>query len=101
MGSSFCRSSQGGRLTSPRISCQPGRDFRNRLAFQPAPEARLPGAGAGRAIPAALDKLQESLKIPANMALQSRQPWDTNSPIDTNPTKGDAPTNSCSEPYFC
>jgi len=68
------------------------------MAFQPVPEARLPGAGAGRAIPAAPDKLQESLKSPPNMALQSRKPWDTNSPIDRNPTKGDAPTNSCSEP---
>ncbi len=32
------------------------------------------------------------------MALQSRKPWDTNSPIERKPTKGDAPTNSCSEP---
>src|SRR5712692_5750736 len=68
------------------------------MAFQPVPEDRLPKAGAGRAIPTAPDKLQESLKSPATMALESRKPWDTNSPIDRNPTKGDAPTNSCSEP---
>src|SRR5712691_9023285 len=68
------------------------------MAFQPVPEARLPEAGGGRAIPAAPDKLQRSLKSPANLALQSCQPWDTNSPIDRNPMKGDAPTNSCSEP---
>jgi len=70
------------------------------MAFQPVPEDRLPKAGAGRAIPTAPDKLQESLKSPATMALQSRKPWDTNSPIDRNPTKGDAPTNSCSEPLI-
>src|SRR4029077_12281783 len=70
------------------------------MAVQPVPEALLPEAGAGRAIPAAPEKLQESLKGPANTALQSRKPWETKSPSDRNPMKRDAPTNSCSEPFF-
>jgi hypothetical protein len=70
------------------------------MAFQPVPEARMPKVGAGRAIPAAPDKLQESLKSPANIGLQSHKPWDTNNPIDRNAMKGDALTNSCSEPLF-
>src|SRR6266852_1301671 len=98
MGSSFCWSSQEDRLTSPRISWQMERDFRNRHvvpAGSGSPHAKGWGRSSNSRCP---DKLQESLKSPANMALQSHKLWDTNNPIDRNPTKGDAPTNSCSEP---
>src|SRR6266852_82537 len=100
MGSSFCWSSQEDRLTSPRISWQMERDFRNRHVV-PAGSGSPPAKGWGRSSNSRCpDKLQESLKSPANMALQSHKLWDTNNPIDRNPTKGDAPTNSCSEPFF-
>src|SRR6266852_8060234 len=100
MGSSFCWSSQEDRLTSPRISWQMERDFRNRHVV-PAGSGSPPAKGWGRSSNSRCpDKLQESLKSPANMALQSHKLWDTNNPIDRNPTKGDAPTNSCSEPII-
>src|SRR5712691_10026021 len=100
MGSSFCWSSQEDRLTSPRISWQMERDFRNRHVV-PTGSGSPPAKGWGRSSNSRCpDKLQESLKSPANMALQSHKLWDTNNPIDRNPTKGDAPTNSCSEPQI-